>query len=135
MGFTRRQGAPVRLSRMTSGDPTPRIFAAAASLIGTGILMCRQEPSWDGLAIGLASLGLWAVGTLAARPAQAVGAARPARPQVLEAVIVETPRAAPQLLPAPRPATRAGASAGPSWLAGAPTHRQRMVERQARQRR
>jgi hypothetical protein len=135
MGFTPRQAAPFRLSRMTAGDPTPRLFAAAASLTGTGILMCRQEPSWEGIAIGLASLGLWAVGTLAARPARTARAQRSARPQVLQAVVVETPRAALELLPAPRPATRADAPAGPSWLPGVPTHRERVVERQTRQRR
>ncbi|MCJ2048664.1 energy transducer TonB [Methylobacterium sp. J-070] len=115
---------------MTSGDPTPRLLAAAASLTGTGILMCRPDPSVDGILIGLLCLGLWALGTLAARPGRVARPARSARPRVLEAVILETPRAIPQLLPAPRPASRAGASRLPE----VPTHRQRVVERHTRQR-
>jgi len=110
---------------MTSVDPTPRLFAAVAALTGTGILMCRAEPSWDGILIGLLCLGLWALGTLAARP---VRSARPARPRVLEAVVVETPRARPELLPAPRPARPATAPR----LLDVPTHRQRVVGRQRR---
>ncbi|MFC6742435.1 hypothetical protein ACFQEW_27490 [Methylobacterium tardum] len=86
---------------MISGDPTPRLFAAGAALTGTGILMCRSEPSWDGILVGLLCLGLWALGTLAARPARPSRRARPTRPMILEAVVVETPRAAPLLLPPP----------------------------------
>ena len=107
---------------MTSVDPTPRLLAAAAALTGTGILMCRAEPSWDGLLIGLLCLGLWVLGTLAARSARP---ARAARPIVLEAVVVETPRARPELLPAPRPARPANVPRLPEL----PTHRQRVVER------
>lgn len=118
---------------MISGDPTPRLFAAAASLTGAGILMCRPEPSWDGILIGLLCLGLWALGTLAARPMRLTRPARPMRPTVLEAVIVETPRARPELLPAPRPAARI--PVGTSRLPEVPTHRQRVVERYTRQRR
>lgn len=113
---------------MTSGDPTPRLFAAVASLTGTGILMCRAEPSWDGILIGLSCLGLWVLGTLAARSARPV---RPARPMVLEAVVIETPRAPPELLPARR-AARAGRPVPATLLPDVPTHRQRMVERQRR---
>ncbi|MCJ2069275.1 energy transducer TonB [Methylobacterium sp. J-030] len=113
---------------MTSGDPTPRLFAAAASLTGTGILMCRAEPSWDGILIGLLCLGLWALGTVAARTPRA---ARPARPMMLEAVVVETPRAPPELLPAPR---RAGPPAFASRLPEGPPHRQRVVERHTHRR-
>ncbi|MGU3662631.1 energy transducer TonB [Methylobacterium sp. A49B] len=120
---------------MTSGDPTPRLFAAAASLTGTGILMCRAEPSWDGILIGLLCLGLWALGTFAARPDRGPRPARSTRPRVLEAVILETPRAIPELLPAPRPVSRAAVPAGASHLPEAPTHRQRVVERYTRQRR
>ncbi|MGH1573619.1 energy transducer TonB [Methylobacterium sp. P31] len=119
---------------MISGDPTPRLFAAAASLTGTGVLMCRSEPSWGGILIGLLCLGLWALGTLAARPMRLARPAQPRRPMVLEAV-VETPRAAPELLPAPQRAARAGNPVGPSRLPEVPTHRQRVVERYTRQRR
>ncbi|MEL6064858.1 MULTISPECIES: energy transducer TonB [unclassified Methylobacterium] len=118
---------------MMSGDPTPRLFAAVASLTGTGILMCRTEPSWDGILIGLLCLGLWALGTLAARPARAP--VRPARPMVLEAVIVETPRAGQALLPAPHPTGRPHGPGAASRLTEAPTHRQRVIERYTRQRR
>lgn len=116
---------------MTSGDPTPRLFAAVASLTGTGILMCRTEPSWDGILIGLLCLGLWAVGTLAARTTRPV---RPARPLVLKAVVVETPRARPELLPAPRPAGRALVPAAAARRPEMPTHRQRVAERITRRR-
>ncbi|MCJ2085257.1 energy transducer TonB [Methylobacterium sp. E-005] len=118
---------------MSSVDPTPRLFAAAAALTGTGILMCRTEPSWDGILLGLLCLGLWALGTLAARPSRP---ARPARPLMLEAVVVETPRAPPELLPAPRPA--AGRAAVPLLATRppeVPTHRQRVAERHTRRRR
>ncbi|MCJ2137503.1 energy transducer TonB [Methylobacterium sp. J-026] len=114
---------------MISGDPTPRLFAAAAALTGTGILMCRAEPSGDGILVGLLCLGLWALGTLAARPTRP---ARPVRPMVLEAVVVETPRAPPELLPAPRPA---GLRTAPARGPGLPTHRQRVVERHTHRRR
>jgi hypothetical protein len=122
---------------MSSGDPTPRLFAAAASLTGTGILMCRAEPSWAGLLIGLASLALWALGTLAARPTRLAKPARPIRPVVLEAVVVARPPAppAPLLLPAPQPAVRAGGPAGAPHLPEVPTHRQRVVQGYVRQRR
>jgi hypothetical protein len=97
--------------------------------------MCRAEPSWDGILIGLFCLGLWALGTFAARPARGPLPARSTRPRVLEAVILEMPRATPELLPAPRPASRAVVPAGASDLPDAPTHRQRVVERRTRQRR
>lgn len=123
---------------MRSADPTPRLFAAAAALTGTGILMCRTEPSWDGILIGLFCLGLWALGTfgtLAARPGRPVRSAPRMRPIVLEAVVVETPRFPPELLPAPRPpAARDCALAGPSRLPELPSHRQRVVERYTRRR-
>jgi hypothetical protein len=121
---------------MSSGDPTPRLFAAAASLTGTGILMCRAEPSWDGILIGLLCLGLWALGTLAARPLR-LAAPTPtprARPIVLEAVVVEAPRAPPLLLPPPQPAAERRVPAVPSRLPEVPTHRQRVVERYTRRR-
>jgi hypothetical protein len=118
---------------MMSGDPTPQLFAAAASLIGTGILMCRAEPSWDGLLIGLVCLGLWAHGTLAARPLHLAKPVR--RPVMWGAVVVERPRARPELLPAPRSAARVPVPAGASLLPEVPTHRQRVVERHTRQRR
>jgi hypothetical protein len=118
---------------MTSGDPTPRLFAAGAALTGTGILMCRSEPSWDGILVGLLCLGLWALGTLAARPARRSRRARPTRPMILEAVVVETPRAAPLLLPAPR--MSAGVPTAAARLPEVLTHRQRVVERHIRQRR
>jgi len=118
---------------MTSGDPTPRLFAAGAALTGTGILMCRSEPSWDGILVGLLCLGLWALGTLAARPARPSRRARPKRPMILEAVVVETPRAAPLLLPAPR--MPAGVPTAASRLPEVLTHRQRVVERHIRHRR
>lgn len=118
---------------MISGDPTPRLFAAAAALTGTGILMCRSEPSWDGILVGLLCLGLWALGTLAARSARPLRRARPLRPMILEAVVVETPRAAPLLLPARRMTARVPAAA--SELPAMPTHRQRVIERYTRQRR
>ena len=111
---------------MTFGDPTPRLLAAMASLTGTGILMCRTEPSWDGILIGLLCLGVWALGTLAVRPTRPL---KPARPVMLEAVIVETPRAPPVLLPAPRPAAPVPAPR----LLEAPTHR--VAERYTRRRR
>lgn len=121
---------------MISGDPTPRLFAAAAALTGTGVLMCRSEPSWDGILVGLLCLGLWALGTLAARPARPLRRARPVRPMrpmILEAVVVETPRAVPLLLPARRMTARVPAAA--SQLPTVPTHRQRVIERYTRQRR
>jgi hypothetical protein len=118
---------------MISGDPTPRLFAAVAALTGTGLLMCRSEPSWDGILAGLLCLGLWGLGTLAARPARPLRRARPRRPMILEAVVVETPRAAPELLPAPR--TTARVPAASPWLPAVPPHRQRVVERYTRQRR
>jgi hypothetical protein len=118
---------------MTSGDPTPRLFAAGAALTGTGILMCRSEPSWDGILVGLLCLGLWALGTLAARPARPSRRARPTRPMILEAVVVETPRAAPLLLPPPR--MTAGVPTAASRLPEVLTHRQRVVERHTRRRR
>ncbi|XYD09149.1 energy transducer TonB [Methylobacterium sp. NMS12] len=115
---------------MRSADPTPRLFAAAAALTGTGILMCRTEPSWDGILIGLFCLGLWALGTLGARPERAVRPAPARRPIVLEAVVVETPRSPPELLPAPRPAAaRDRTPAGFARLPEVPTHRQRVVQR------
>ena len=127
---------------MTSGDPTPRLFAAAASLSGSGILMCRPDPSLDGILIGLLCLGLWALGTLAARPSRAGRRSHPARPRVLEAVILETPRVEVrrfeprtttlELLPAPRAASQAAGPAGASPLLKVPTHRQRVVTRQRR---
>ena len=135
---------------MTSGDPTPRLLAAAASLTGTGILMCRPDPSLDGILIGLLCLGLWALGTLAARPSRSSGAARRARPRVLEAVILEAdrfeaprfeaprfeaPRAALELLPAPPPAPRAGGPAGAARLSEVSTQRQRAVALRTRRRR
>lgn len=120
---------------MTSGDPTPRLLAAVASLTGTGILMCRTEPSWDGILIGLLCLGLWALGTLGSLGTRAARRARAAQPLVLEAVVVETPRARPELLPAPRPAGRAHLPANAARLPQAPTYRQRAVERQTRRRR
>ncbi|WP_457106757.1 energy transducer TonB [Methylobacterium sp. P5_C11] len=121
---------------MSSGDPTPRLFAAAASLTGTGILMCRTEPSWDGILIGLLCLGLWALGTFAARPMRPTVPAPPRRrPIVLEAVVVETPRYPLELLPAPRPAAGRSGGAPPSRLPDVPTHRQRVIERYTRQRR
>lgn len=101
---------------MMSGDPTPRLFAAAASLLGTGILMCRAEPSWDGILIGLLCLGLWALGTLAARP---LPLTEPVRARA--AVVVETPRARPELLPAPRPTGLLPAPAGGSGPPAVPT--------------
>ncbi|MCJ2064684.1 energy transducer TonB [Methylobacterium sp. J-088] len=110
---------------MTSGDPTPRLLAALAALTGTGILMCRTEPSWDGILIGLLCLGLWALGTLAARPRRLP---RPARPMMLEAVIVETPRAPLALLPAPRPAVPVPAPR----LLDVPMQRPRAVARRRR---
>ncbi|MEE7503292.1 energy transducer TonB [Methylobacterium sp. C33D] len=120
---------------MRSADPTPRLFAAAAALTGTGILMCRTEPSWDGILIGLFCLGLWALGTLAARPERPVRPAPARRPLVLEAVVVETPRAPMELLPAPRPAAaRDRTPPGSSGLPDVPTHRQRVVERSTRRR-
>ncbi|MHB2207853.1 energy transducer TonB [Methylobacterium sp. CM6257] len=120
---------------MISDDPTPRLFAAAASLTGTGVLMCRSEPTWDGILIGLLCLGLWALGTLAARPMRLTRPVPPRRPMVLEAVAVETPRAAPELLPAPPRAARGGSPVAPSRLPEVPTHRQRVIERYTRQRR
>ena len=116
---------------MTSGDPTPRLFAATAALTGTGLLMCRTEPSWDGVLIGLLCLGLWALGTVAARSARAP-APGPARPMVLEAVIVETPRTPQALLPAPRTAGRTDAPVSAARLSVVPTHRQRVAERHTR---
>ncbi|MCJ2020217.1 energy transducer TonB [Methylobacterium sp. E-065] len=110
---------------MTSGDPTPRLLAALAALTGTSILMCRTEPSWDGILIGLLCLGLWALGTLAVRPTRPP---RPARPMMLEAVIVETPRAPLALLPAPRPAVPVPAPR----LLDVPTQRPRAVARRRR---
>ena len=120
---------------MTSGDPTPRLLAAAASLTGTGILMCRADPSLDGILTGLLCLGLWALGTVAARLSRLRGPVRPARPQVLEAIILETPRHALELLPAPRPSSRAVERADASLLPAVPTYRQRVVERYTRRRR
>ena len=127
---------------MTSGDPTPRLVAAAASLTGTGILMCRPDPSVDGILIGLLCVGLWALGTLAARPSRAGRGSSSARPRVLEAVILETPRfetrgfeprpAMLELLPAPRAASHAAGPAGVAHLPEVPTHRQRVVTRQRR---
>jgi hypothetical protein len=126
---------------MRSVDPTPRLLAAAASLTGTGILMCRPEPSRDGILVGLLCLGLWAVFTLAARPVRRPAPARPVRPRMLEAVVVETPRAEPELLPAPRPA--AGLLPGPPRRHGIlpemppemPPHPQRVVARYTLRRR
>ncbi|MCJ2097442.1 energy transducer TonB [Methylobacterium sp. E-046] len=130
---------------MTSGDPTPRLFAAAASLTGTGILMSRPDPSLEGILIGLLCLGLWALGTLAAWPSRTVRPARSTRPRVLEAVILEAPRfdtrrfdtrpALPVLLPAPRPAPRAMVQAGAPRRPEVPTHRQRVIEGHTRNRR
>src|ERR1700750_836086 len=114
---------------MMSADPPPRLFAAGASLIGTGILMCRAEPSGDGVLIGLLCLGLWALGTLAARPLQLTktapaGWARraPVCPMVLDAVAIEAPRARPELLPAPRATVRAPVPAGAAQLPEVLTH-------------
>ncbi|MEE7448683.1 energy transducer TonB [Methylobacterium radiotolerans] len=120
---------------MHSADPTARLFAAGAALTGTGILMCRTEPSWDGILIGLFCLGLWALGTCAARPGRPARPAPARRPIVLEAIVVETPRAPPELLPAPRPAAaRDRTPSGFSRLPEVPTHRQRVVERHTRKR-
>jgi hypothetical protein len=52
---------------------------------------------------------------------------------ILEAVVVETPRAAPLLLPAPR--MPAGVPTAASRLPEVLTHRQRVVERHIRHRR
>lgn len=104
-----------------SGDPTPRLLAAAAALTGAAFLMVRTEPSWTGVLVGLACLALWALGTLAAKP---LVLAKPSRPMVLEAVIVETPRAKPDLLlPAPVRPTR---------LPEVTTYRQRTVMQRGR---
>lgn len=119
---------------MNSADPTPRLFAATAAFTGAGILMCQTEPSWDGILIGLFCLGLWALGTLAARPGRPARPARAMRPVVLEAVIVETPRSMPELLPAPRPVTSDRPRPGAPRLLDVPTHRQRVVERYTRKR-
>ncbi|MCJ2139653.1 energy transducer TonB [Methylobacterium sp. E-066] len=103
-----------------SGDPTPRLFAAAAALTGAAFLMVRSEPSWTGVGFGLACLALWAIGTLAAKSGKPLALTKPARPLVLEAVVVETPRAKPELLPA---------LPSPTRLPESPSHRQRVIER------
>ncbi|WP_187193605.1 MULTISPECIES: energy transducer TonB [unclassified Methylobacterium] len=84
-----------------SGDPTPRLLAAASALTGAASLMVRSEPSWTGVLVGLSCLALWAAGTLASRPGKPLALTKSARPVVLEAVIVERPR--PPLLPPPPP--------------------------------
>ncbi|SFM21840.1 energy transducer TonB [Methylobacterium pseudosasicola] len=110
-----------------SGDPTPRLFAAAAALTGAAFLMVRSEPSWTGILVGLACLALWALGTLAAKPDKPLALTKPSRPMVLKAVIVETPRAKPDLLLLPPPR--------PTQLPEVPTHRQRVVGQRTRGRR
>jgi hypothetical protein len=114
---------------MNSADPTPRLLAAGASLTGTGILMCRTEPSWDGILIGLLCLGLWALGTLATRPGAVTRPTRTMRPVLLEAVVVERPRPPPLLLPAPRTSADDRAGSSPSRLPDRPTHRPRVIGR------
>jgi len=106
-----------------SGDPTPRLLAAASALTGAAALMVRSEPSWTGVLVGLSCLALWAVGTLASRPGKPLALTKPARPVVLEAVIVERPRP-PLLLPPPRAAEAAAADLHPTDLGKVPTRRQ-----------
>ena len=107
-----------------SGDPTPRLLAAAAALTGAAFLMVRTEPSWTGVLVGLACLALWALGTLAAKPGRHLVLDTPSRPMVLEAVIVETPRAKPDLLLPP--------PVRPTRLPEVPTYRQRTVMQRGR---
>lgn len=127
-----------------SGDPIPRLFAAASALTGTIVLMVRSEPSWTGLLIGLSCLGLWGLGTLASKSGAPLPLTRPARPIVLKAVIVEPRQPPPELLLArPLPNHQSGANhqAGanhheimvrPTQLPEVPTYRQRVVGRQMR---
>jgi len=112
-----------------SGDPTPRLFAAAAALTGAASLMVRSEPSWTGVGVGLICLALWAIGTLAAKSGKPLALTEPARPIVLKAVVVETPRARPDLLQALPPPLHPDIVARPTQLPVAPTHRQRVVGR------
>ncbi|MDP4006915.1 energy transducer TonB [Methylobacterium sp. NEAU K] len=114
---------------MISGDPTPRLFAAAAALTGTAVLMYRSEPSREGVLIGLSCLALWALGTLASKPGKPLPLTKPARPMGLKTVIVETPRTPQLLLPAPGPAERREVLGLPAALPEVPTHRQRVIER------
>jgi hypothetical protein len=119
-----------------SGDPTPRLLAAAAALTGAAFLMLRTEPSWTGVLVGLACLALWALGTLAARPGRSLALTKPSRPLVLEAVVVETPRARPELLlPAPPHPVRRDIAVRPTQLPDVPRHRRRVTERHMRGRR
>ncbi|MCJ2057286.1 energy transducer TonB [Methylobacterium sp. J-048] len=119
-----------------SGESSPRLFAAAAALTGAAFLMVRSEPSWTGVLVGLSCLALWGLGTLAAKPGRPRTLTKLSRPVVLEAVVVETTRAKPELLlPAPPRPVRQAIAARPTQLPAVPSHRQRVVERHVRGRR
>lgn len=118
-----------------SGDPTPRLLAAAAALTGAAFLMLRSEPSWTGVLVGLACLALWALGTLAAKPGRTLALTKPSRPMVLEAVVVETPRSRPELLQAPPRPDRQAIAVRPTQLPEVPSRRLRVTERRMRGRR
>ena len=118
-----------------SGDPTPRLLAAAAALTGAAFLMLRSEPSWTGVLVGLACLALWGLGTRAAKPGRTAALTKPPPPMVLEAVGVETPGSRPELLPAPPRPDRQAIAVRPTQLPEVPSRRLRVTERRMRGRR